>query len=294
MGATGSSVARGNPPGHRLDRPTLSLVADRTDALEQLAGLTKEILYTMALAMPRMVGTMTALSFMGPNMLGGALTRNGIAAALSLLVYPIVSVQIAEARLSALQFAGAAAKEFLVGMLVGSVVMVVFWSVQAAGNFIDNQRGATMASSMDPMVGEQSSPLGLFMTHSMIAVFFATGLFNGFLGGVYHSYELWPATSFWPSMDTNVVSFFVAQFMLISQIALLVGGPVVIAMFLSELGLGFVSRFAPQLNVFFLSMPVKSAVATLMLILFWGILVVFFGDKLRALDIRDVMEQLFP
>ena len=262
--------------------------------MEEIAGLAKGILYTMALAMPRMVGMMTALSFLGPNLLGGALVRNGIAAALSLLVYPIVSAQIAEARLSALQFAGASAKEFFIGMLVGSVVMAMFWAVQAVGNFIDNQRGATMASSMDPLVGEQSSPLGLFMTQSMVAVFFATGLFNGFLDGVYHSYELWPATSFWPSMDTNVVTFFVAQFVLISQIALLVGGPVVIAMFLSELGLGFVSRFAPQLNVFFLSMPVKSAVATLMLILFWGILIVFFGDKLRALDVRDVLEQLFP
>ena len=294
MGAARRSVARGATPERRPVRLTLSRLADRADPLEQLAGLTKEILYTMALAMPRMVGTMTALSFMGPNMLGGALARNGIAAALSLLVYPIVSAQIAEAQLSTLQFAGAAAKEFLLGMLVGSVVMVVFWAVQAVGNFIDNQRGATMASSMDPLVGEQSSPLGLFMTQSMVAVFFATGLFNGFLVGVYHSYELWPATAFWPSVDTSVVSFFVAQFALISQIALVVGGPVVIAMFLSELGLGFVSRFAPQLNVFFLSMPVKSAVATLMLILFWGVLIVFFGDKLRALDVRDVMEQLFP
>ena len=288
------SVARGIPSERRLIRLTPSLVADGVDPLEQLAGLAKEILYTMALAMPRMVGMMTALSFLGPNMLGGALVRNGVAAALSLLVYPIVSAQIAEAQLSALQFAGAAAKEFLIGMLVGSVVMVIFWAVQAVGNFIDNQRGATMASSMDPLVGEQSSPLGLFMTQSMVAVFFATGLFNGFLDGVYLSYELWPATSFWPYMDTNVLTFFVAQFALISQIALVVGGPVVIAMFLSELGLGFVSRFAPQLNVFFLSMPVKSAVASLMLILFWGILIVFFGDKLRALDVRDVLERLFP
>ena len=288
------SVARGIPSERRLIRLTPSLVADGVDPLEQLAGLAKEILYTMALAMPRMVGMMTALSFLGPNMLGGALVRNGVAAALSLLVYPIVSAQIAEAQLSALQFAGAAAKEFLIGMLVGSVVMVIFWAVQAVGNFIDNQRGATMASSMDPLVGEQSSPLGLFMTQSMVAVFFATGLFNGFLDGVYLSYELWPATSFWPYMDTNVLTFFVAQFALISQIALVVGGPVVIAMFLSELGLGFVSRFAPQLNVFFLSMPVKSAVASLMLILFWGILIVFFSDKLRALDVRDVLERLFP
>ena len=261
--------------------------------MEPLADFLREVLLTLALAMPRIVGAMTALSFMGPNVLGGALARNGIAAALSLLVYPIVSAQIAEAELSGLGLAGAAAKEFLLGMMIGSVVMVIFWCIQAVGNFIDNQRGATMASSMDPFIGEQSSPLGLFMTQSMVAVFFCTGLFNGFLAGIYRSYELWPATSFRPSMDMDVVMFFVAQFALISQMALLVGGPVVVAMFLSELGLGFISRFAPQLNVFFLSMPVKSAVATLMLVLFWGMLIVFFRETLQDLDLFGLFGPLF-
>ena len=261
--------------------------------MEALVGFGKEMLYTMALAMPRIVGAMTALSFMGPNVLGGPLARNGVAAALAILVYPVVSVQIEDAALSGLAFAGAAAKEFLVGMLIGTVVMVVFWCVQAVGNFVDNQRGATMASSMDPFVGEQSSPFGLFLTQSMVAVFFCTGLFNTFLGGVYESYAMWPATSFWPSLDLNVVDFLVAQFVLISQMAVLVAGPVVIAMFLSELGLGFVSRFAPQLNVFFLAMPVKSGVACLMLVLFWGTLVVFFGDMLRDLNTPGVLRDLF-
>ena len=262
--------------------------------MEALADFLKEVLYTLALAMPRIVGAMTALSFMGPNVLGGALARNGIAAALSLLVYPVVSGQLAEAELSGLGLAGAAAKEFLVGMMMGSVVMVIFWSIQAIGNFIDNQRGATAASSMDPFIGEQSSPLGLFMTQSMVAVFFCTGLFNGFLGGIYRSYELWPATSFWPLMDMNVLTFLIAQFALISKIALLVGGPVVVAMFLSEMGLGFISRFAPQLNVFFLAMPVKSGVAMLMLVFFWATLIVFLGETLRDRDPVGLFRPLFP
>lgn len=261
--------------------------------MDALADFVKEIAYTLALAMPRIVGAMTALSFLGPGVLGGAITRNGVAAALSILVYPIVSRQIVEAQLSALAFTGAAAKEFLLGMLIGSVAMVVFWCVQAVGSFVDNQRGATMASSMDPLIGEQSSPFALFMTQSLVAVFFCTGLFNAFIGGIYRSYTLWPATSFWPVLDTTVVGFLVAQFALVAQMAVLVGGPVVIAMFLAELGLGFVSRFAPQLNVFFLAMPVKSGVATLMLVFFWGVIVVFFGDMLRALNVTDVLDGLF-
>jgi type III secretion protein T len=39
-------------------------------------------------------------------------------------------------------------------------------------------------------------------------------------------------------------------------------------MFLATLGLGFVNRTAPQLNVFFLSMPVKSALGIAFLIIY--------------------------
>ena len=43
-------------------------------------------------------------------------------------------------------------------------------------------------------------------------------------------------------------------------------------MFLAEVGLALVSRFAPQLQVFFLAMPIKSALALLVLILYMKVL----------------------
>ena len=39
-------------------------------------------------------------------------------------------------------------------------------------------------------------------------------------------------------------------------------------MFLATLGLGLVNRTAPQLNVFFLSMPIKSALGIAMLVIY--------------------------
>ena len=47
-----------------------------------------------------------------------------------------------------------------------------------------------------------------------------------------------------------------------------ISAPVIIVMFLATLGLGLVNRTAPQLNVFFLSMPVKSALGVAMLIVY--------------------------
>jgi type III secretion protein T len=56
-----------------------------------------------------------------------------------------------------------------------------------------------------------------------------------------------------------------------------------VAMFLAELSLALVSRFAPQLQVFFLAMPIKSALALLVLILYTGTLFDFIDKPLRGL-----------
>jgi type III secretion protein T len=48
----------------------------------------------------------------------------------------------------------------------------------------------------------------------------------------------------------------------------IISAPVIMVMFLATLGLGLVNRTAPQLNVFFLSMPVKSALGIAFLIIY--------------------------
>ena len=48
----------------------------------------------------------------------------------------------------------------------------------------------------------------------------------------------------------------------------IIAAPVIIVMFLATIGLGFVNRTAPQLNVFFLSMPIKSAIGVALLIVY--------------------------
>ncbi|ELT99974.1 hypothetical protein CAPTEDRAFT_97840 [Capitella teleta] len=46
--------------------------------------------------------------------------------------------------------------------------------------------------------------------------------------------------------------------------------PVIIAMFITEFGIALISRAAPQLNVFILAMPIKSAVAAAILVVYVG------------------------
>jgi type III secretion protein T len=78
-------------------------------------------------------------------------------------------------------------------------------------------------------------------------------------------------------------------------IGVVMAAPAILAMFLSELGLAMVSRFAPQLQVFFLAMPIKSAIAILVLAIYIPFLFDYlWPDMVAALNLPVPMERLFP
>ncbi|EXF67932.1 bacterial export s, 1 family protein [Vibrio parahaemolyticus AQ3810] len=89
------------------------------------------------------------------------------------------------------------------------------------------------------------------------------------------------------------VSFFYDQFQQLMWLGVLMSAPLVLAMFLAEFGLALISRFAPQLNVFFLAMPIKSAIASVLLIVYLGLMmdhfealfygITRFGDQLNTI-----------
>ena len=136
------------------------------------------------------------------------------------------------------------------------------------GNFIDNQRGATMGEVYSPLSGAQVSTTGIFFTQVVSTIFFTSGAVLIFLGALYKSFSIWPvfggAISFAPDAPVQVLGALDGML----KTTVVISAPVIIVMFLATLGLGLVNRTAPQLNVFFLSMPVKSALGVAMLIVY--------------------------
>ncbi len=198
--------------------------------------------------------------------------RTAVAISLVLVVYPVVA-ETADISDASVQFLLAIAiKEVAIGITIGFGASVIFWAIEAAGFFIDNQRGSTMASSVDPLTGAQTSPLGIFMTQVITVYFMVGGGFFVFMAAIYESYQIFPVFDFFPRFDLEAARTFLSITDRIMALAIVVAAPAMIAMFLSEFGLGLVSRFAPQLNVFFMAMPVKSAVGILMLLLYLAFL----------------------
>jgi len=159
-------------------------------------------------------------------------------------------------------------KEAVIGVLLGFVIAIPFWAFEAIGFVIDNQRGASMAATLNPMTGHDSSPLGIAFNFAFITFFLLGGGIHLFLGLIYDSYRLWSPLEFWPAIGPEAAALLMVQLNRLVMLALLLAAPVLIAMLMSELGLALVSRFAPQLQVFFLAMPIKSALALFVLVIY--------------------------
>lgn len=224
-----------------------------------------------AFALIRMLAVFAMLPIVQASVLPGNI-RTAFAISLTLVVFPVLGTDIDVLGLGITTLISLVAKEVAIGILIGFGASTIFYALESAGFFIDNQRGSSMASSVDPLTGSQTSPLGIFLTQVVTVYVFSTGGFLLLLSAVYQSYLIMPVFEFYPSFDIEDARAFLRILDRIVMLGIVIAAPAMIAMFLSEFGLGLVSRFAPQLNVFFLAMPVKSAVGILMLTLYIGLL----------------------
>jgi type III secretion protein T len=253
----------------------------------------KEPILILALSTPRIMIAFMIIPFLNSATLPGLL-RNGVVISFALLLYPILKLQLVGVELTSMMIIGLLFKEAFLGLIIGYIVAQLFWVIQSIGFLIDTQRGATMAGSLVPLFGNQTSPLGVFLMQAVTVIFFVSGGIHVFLGGLYESYQTWPVLSFFPNLDIHGIKFFLKQFDLLMYFTIFLAGPVVLSMFTVELVMGLIGRFVPSLNVFFLAMPIKSALAFFVLTLYLSLLMYYFADQFRYIGTQfDTLEAIF-
>lgn len=177
-------------------------------------------------------------------------------------------------------------KELFLGLIIGFFVGMLFWTAQVLGFLVDNQRGATMAQGQDPLSGDEASPFSSLLFQSVAMLFFISGAFASLIGIIMESYAVWPVFSLLPRLgQTNLYNLMLLQADLLMRMAVTLGGPILALCFLSDFSLGLINRFAPQLNAFSLSMPVKSAVVIAVMVVYAGALLTSFKEGISGMDI---------
>jgi len=219
------------------------------------------------LAMARFGGAFAVCPALTESMIPG-IARRAAVLGFAFLAIPFVKNGMPPGEPNVWMFAFLAFKEAFIGFLLGYFAAIPFWIAENVGNFIDNQRGATMGEVYSPLSGAQVSTTGIFFTQLVSTLFFVGGAVLVFLGALYASYSIWPVFSEGVSFASDAPTHILGSLDGMLRATVVISAPVIIIMFLATLGLGLVNRTAPQLNVFFLSMPIKSALGIAMLVIY--------------------------
>jgi len=198
-----------------------------------------------------------------------AMVRNSILVSLglvSLILQPAIDTSL----IAPIQWVGIFAKEVFVGLVIGFFFGSVLWALEAAGQIIDTKVGATLAQIVDPLSGHQTSLNGALLGRLAGIVFIFSGGLSLLVQLVMESYALWPVASPMPRLDPRGLGLFEAEFGRLMLLATVFSAPVLTVLFLIDLALGLMNRFAQQLNVFTLSLSLKSYAATAVLLLLTG------------------------
>jgi flagellar biosynthesis protein FliR len=160
-----------------------------------------------------------------------------------------------------LTLAGLVIEGMLVGFGFAFSLAVLMAAIESAGSMIDVISGFSYGSLINPMNGEESAVMARFYSLVGTIVFLVIGGDAWTLRGLGRSFELVPLTS-GPELG-SLVGGAERVFTTVFSSALEVAAPVLIALLITDVAFGVVSRVVPQLNVFAVGFPTKVAVAML-------------------------------
>jgi flagellar biosynthetic protein FliR len=189
--------------------------------------------------------------------------RFGLAALLTLILYRAIPQPELQVNFFTL-IAGVAAQIFI-GLTIGFVTQLVFMGVSFAGELIDLQIGFAIANVINPQTQQNITIIGELELALATLIFIATDSHYFLIQGIAGSFTLvhLPFVTLDPSVAGNLILFFTQAFFIVFRIA----APVVVALFMTNVGLAFMARVAPQMNVFVVGLPIQIAVGLTMMII---------------------------
>lgn len=187
-------------------------------------------------------------------------SHRGIPATVKVMLATGVAVAVAprvaeRASSSPGEYVGLLVGEVLVGVGLGFLVAVVFAAVQSAGGLIDLMGGFSLAQGFDPMTQVNGAQFTRLYQLTAIVLLFVSDGYQMVLGGIVRTFDALPlgSTLELPVLGDALTSALTGMFLATLQIA----GPLVVVLFLADVGLGLLTRVAPALNAFALGFPLK-------------------------------------
>jgi flagellar biosynthetic protein FliR len=170
-------------------------------------------------------------------------------------------------------------QEILLGATLGFAVRVVFLAVEFAGTLISDAMGTSIAAVFNPEMG-QSTEISTILGLMAMLLFLALDLHHDLISMIVKSYEILPVGHL--RID-NLLLKGISVGGQIFVLAIKIAAPILVGMIIVNVLMGFIYKAAPQVNIFFVSLPVYVFIGLLILFLSTPLLFNFLGAQFSGL-----------
>jgi flagellar biosynthetic protein FliR len=192
--------------------------------------------------------------------------RAMLAVMISLIITPLHQASLANSDF--LELTVAIAKESGLGLAMGATLTILFGSLQIAGQVIAQTSGLSLAESYDPSQDETTPVFSQLLDQLGLTVFVLLGGHRQALQAVLDSFATMPPGK--ADLPPDLVIALTDVLGKSCSMGIRIAGPVMLAMLISNLVLGLVSRALPQLNMMNMGLGVNAILALLVLALTLG------------------------
>ncbi|WP_119459755.1 flagellar biosynthetic protein FliR [Rhodospirillaceae bacterium SYSU D60014] len=203
-----------------------------------------------------------------------------LALLLSFVIMPLAAADLPPLPDALLQLFLLLAGEIVIGILLGTVTRLLLVGLLTAGMIIALQIGIANALANDPASAQQGSIIGNFLMALGVILIFATDLHHLMLRALIDSYSLFlPGVPLqlgdMAALITRIVSL---SFVLSMQIA----APFILIGLIFYLGLGLLARLMPQVQVFFIAIPLQILLGMFVMMLGTSVAMLWFLQRFEG------------
>ena len=273
----------------------MSSTADYVSFFSQLGNFAPMALLSLFfLGVSRMIPIVMFAPFFGAKLPGGV--KMGLAISITIILLPHMAVKSRTMLDFNNLYIGYIIKELFVGYILAFLVSVPFYIALSAGSLIDFLRGSSALQVTDPSSQEQTSPIGILYNYMLIVIFYNI---NGpflFFDSVLESYNIIPPDAFinplFFSMNLPIWQLIMGILTKVIALSIQLSAPCLLAILMTEVFLGIANRLAPQVQIVFLGMSLKSLIGLAILCTAW-IFILQQMSKETLLWLKDLNRVLY-
>src|SRR5437016_4808835 len=175
--------------------------------------------------------------------------------------------------------------EIVIGIVLGATARVTLSALQVAGSVIAQQLGLGFVTAIDPTQGQQGALIGNFLTLLGLTLLFATDTHHLVIAALNDSYSLFDPGQLLPSGD--IASLAANAFATAFKIGIQLSAPFLVFGLVFNVGLGLLARLMPQMQVYFVGVPLAILAGFLVLLAviatMMGTFIEYFGGVMHQL-----------